>query len=251
MPYPRWMYCVGNHNYEKNLKTSTKNFDEMYCKTCGKTKFVPKTFWGQISIWMPVFIFLVVMLLISKAFAYKTGDIIFIKSQTAQSKALRDATGSEWTHVGIIVGDKVAEETSGLKMTPIKSFIARSKNKEFKVFRHFDYSQDMNKKLQSLLKKYDKPYDIYFEWSESRQYCSEFVYKLFVDLIGQGVGELQTFKEMNLDTPAVKALIKKRYQDTGKELDLDETIVTPISQMLDDNLIEVTNAEFIGDKPKH
>ena len=239
MPYPRWMYCVGNHKYEKNLKTSTKHIDEMYCKTCGKTKYVAKTFLGHLTKWLPFLIFFAVMFLISKAFAYKTGDIIFIKSQTSQSQALRDATGSEWTHVGIIVGDKVAEETSGLKMTPIKSFIARSKGKSYKIFRHWMYKPEMDQKLKSLLSKYNKPYDIYFEWSDDRQYCSEFVYKIYVELIGRGVGHLQTFREMNLNSLAVKALIKKRYQDTGRELNLDEPIITPISQMLDDNLLEL------------
>ena len=34
------------------------------------------------------------------------GDLIFHKSQSPQSKAIFEATGSEWSHVGILVKNK-------------------------------------------------------------------------------------------------------------------------------------------------
>lgn len=188
---------------------------------------------------------LLIILFSLQVHAYQTGDIVFIKSQSAQSQALREGTGSEWTHVGILVDGKIAEETSGLKLTEFTAFIAKSKNKEFKVFRHNKYEHSLDAKLRSLLSKYNKPYDIYFEWSNDKMYCSEFVYKLYVDLIGVGVGQLQTFRDMNLESPAVKELIKARYLKNKKPFNYDETVITPVSQMRDSDLIDVTSEIYV------
>lgn len=169
----------------------------------------------------------------------KDGDLIFHKSQTQQSTALKEATGSEWTHVGIILNNKVVEETGGVKITAIKDFIARGKNHEYKVFRSPKFDSSMISSLNAAIKFYDKPYDIYFEFTDDREYCSEFVYKVFLKSTGIQIGTVQKMREMNLDGPYVKALIKQRLTDTGRTLNLDEDIITPISLMSDKDLIEV------------
>lgn len=171
----------------------------------------------------------------------KDGDILFIQSQTEQAAALREATGSVWTHVGILVKEKtgwyVAEAIGPLKMTPIKDFIGRSKNRSFEVYRfkYFD-AQTMKVALLNELTKYNKPYDIFFEWSEDRIYCSELTYKVFMDVTGHEMGTVQKMKEMRLDGPYVQALIEKRLTDIGKELNLEEPIVSPVSQMMDEDM---------------
>ena len=175
--------------------------------------------------------------------AYTEGDIIFIQSQTAQAKALREATRSVWTHVGIIVKNKsnkwaVAEAIGPLKVTPIADFIGRSKNKTYKIlrFRHFD-QKTMLKSLYASLPKYNKPYDIYFEFNQDKIYCSELTYLVFKEITGFDLGRIQKMKEMQLSGPYVQALIKKRFTETGREFDLEELIITPVSQLLDENLI--------------
>ncbi|AZZ37296.1 hypothetical protein CIK05_11020 [Bdellovibrio sp. qaytius] len=173
--------------------------------------------------------------------SYVEGDIIFIQSQTQQAAALREATESLWTHVGILVKKNsqwhVAEAIGPLKTTPINDFINRSKNKAFKVYRykHFDPAT-MLKPLYAALPKYNKPYDIYFEFSEERIYCSELTYHVFKDITGFEMGRVQKMKEMRLDGPYVQALIQKRLTDTGRELNPEEPIITPVSQMLDENM---------------
>lgn len=172
---------------------------------------------------------------------YSEGDIIFIQSQTQQAAALREATESVWTHVGFLVKQNskwyVAEAVGPLKQTPLADFIARSKNKSYRIYRfkHFDPST-MTAALKKTLPKYNKPYDIYFEWSQERIYCSELTYHVMKDVTGFELGRVQKMKEMRLDGPYVKALIEKRLTDIGKELDLEEDIVTPISQMQDDEV---------------
>jgi len=174
------------------------------------------------------------------------GDIIFHKSQSQQSAALKEATGSSWTHVGIIVRDKVkgswyvAEAIGPVKATPLKDFIARGKNKEYRVYRNPAFNPStMTERLYAAIRRQNKPYDIYFEFTDDRTYCSELVYKAMMEVTGQGLGQVQKMKEMNLTGPYVKALIKKRLTDIGKKLNPEEPIITPISQMRDSNLILV------------
>lgn len=172
---------------------------------------------------------------------YAEGDIIFIQSQTQQAAALRESTESVWTHVGFMIKKNstwyVAEAVGPLKETPLAEFIARSKNKSYRVYRykHFD-AATMTNALKAALPKYNKPYDIYFEWSQDRIYCSELTYHVMKDVTGFELGRLQKMKEMKLDGPYAQALIKKRYTDTGKEFDPDELIVTPVSQVEDEDV---------------
>lgn len=166
----------------------------------------------------------------------QVGDIIFHKSQSSQAKAITEAAGSEWTHVGIVVADKgkwyVAEAIGPVVATPLQDFINRGKNREYRIFRfkHFKPAT-MTAALYKAIKKQNKPYDIYFEWSTERTYCSELVYRAMLEVTGHEVGVVQKYKDLRLDGPYVKALIKKRLTDTGRELDVNEPIITPVSQM--------------------
>lgn len=173
---------------------------------------------------------------------YKEGDIIFIQSQTSQAAALRESTGSVWTHVGLLLLRKgnwvVAEAVGPLKETPLANFIARSKNKSYRVvrYKHFD-AATMTTALKRVLPKYNKGYDIYFEWNQDLIYCSELTYHVMKDVTGFELGRIQKMKEMRLDGPLTQALIKKRLTDTGRELDPEEIIVTPVSQLQDEDVI--------------
>lgn len=180
----------------------------------------------------------------STASKYAEGDIIFIQSQTQQAAALRESTGSVWTHVGIMIKKNsawyVAEAIGPLKETPLAEFIGRSKNKSYRVvrYKHFD-AATMTAALKRALPKYNKPYDIYFEWTQDKIYCSELTYHVMKDVTGFELGRMQKMKEMKLDGPYAQALIKKRYTDTGREFDPDELIVTPVSQLEDEDVILV------------
>lgn len=172
----------------------------------------------------------------------KVGDLIFHKSQSAQSKAIFEASGSEWSHVGLLVSKNnkwyVAEAIGPVVFTPLEDFINRGKNKEYKIYRFKHFSADsMTEKLIEAIKIQNKAYDIYFEFSDEKTYCSELVYKSMLDVTGHEIGLVQQFKDLKLDGPYVKSMIKKRLTDKGRILNPDEYIVTPISQMNDPNLI--------------
>lgn len=177
----------------------------------------------------------------------REGDLIFHKSRSMQSSAIREATGSPWSHVGIIIKKNsdwyVVEARNGVEATLLPQFIERGHNQEFKILR-FKYYRNLAMKdlamkidLHQILEKYkDKPYDIYFEFSDDRIYCSELTYKVMLELTGQEIGRVNKMKDLRLDGPYAKELIKRRLTDLGKELNLEEPIVTPISQMNDSDL---------------
>lgn len=174
--------------------------------------------------------------------AMQVGDIIFHKSQSRQSKAIHEASESEWTHVGILVSKNdewyVAEAIGPVVSTKLADFINRGKDQEYKIYRfkHFD-AKTMETKLIRAIKKQNKKYDIYFEFSDEKTYCSELVYKVMLAVTGHELGKVQQFKDLKLDGPEMKDLIKRRLTDKGRELNPDEEIITPISQMIDANLV--------------
>lgn len=172
----------------------------------------------------------------------QVGDIIFHKSKSQQSKAIHEASESEWTHVGIIVSKNnewyVAEAIGPVVSTKLQDFINRGRNKEYKIYRFKHFNPEMMEaKLIRAIKKQNKKYDIYFEFSDDNTYCSELVYKAMLEVTGQELGKVQQFKDLKLEGPFVKDMIKKRLTDKGRELDPEELIITPISQMLDPNLV--------------
>ena len=173
--------------------------------------------------------------------SYKSGDIIFQKSLSPQSAALREATGSEWTHVGILVKKDskwyVSEEIGPAVMTPLQTFINRGKDKAYRVYRwKFFDAETQSEALLLAMKKYNKPYDIFFEWSDDREYCSEFVHKVMLEVTGKQIGKIQAMKELKTDGPYVHALVEQRYTKIGKTLDPNEPIISPISEMNDPDL---------------
>lgn len=174
------------------------------------------------------------------------GDVIFIQSQTQQAKAIAEATGSLWTHVGIIIKQagswQVAEAVGPLQVNSLKSFIGRSRNGSYKVMRFKPFSPRMLPQLYVNLYKYNQPYDIFFEFSNERIYCSELTYKVFKDTTGQPMGVLQRTGDLKLDGPFVKQLIEERLTSIGKELNREEPIITPVQQSRDPNLTLI--AEF-------
>lgn len=172
----------------------------------------------------------------------QAGDLIFHQSQGAQSKAILEATGSAWSHVGILFEDGsggwiVAEASAPVRIVSLQSFINRGKGKDYRIYRARDLkSTDITALRAAVDTELGKRYDIYFEWSDDAIYCSELVYKAFDKASGIKLGTIQKFSDLKLDGPYVQALIRDRLNETGRHLNLNEPIVTPINQMKDGDL---------------
>lgn len=192
-------------------------------------------------------LFTLLLLLTNLAFANSSlekklleGDVIFIQSQTEQAVAIAEGTASVWTHVGMIVKKNgawhVAEAVGPLQINSLKSFIGRSKNNSYKVMRFKYFTPKMIPMFYVNLYKYNQPYDIFFEFSDERIYCSELVYKVMKNVTGHPIGQLQKVGDLKLDGPYVKRLIEERLTAIGKELNLEEPIITPHAQTIDPNM---------------
>jgi len=172
----------------------------------------------------------------------QTGDIIFQTSKSAQSKAIQLATKSEYSHCGIIVEQNgqlsVLEAVQPVKYTQVEKWILRGENEHFVVKRLKNANQFWTKEtienLNNKAKKYlGKNYDIYFEWSDEKMYCSELIWKLFKEVLNIEVGELQHLSDFDLSNETVKAKIKERY---GNTIPMNEIVISPVSIYNSDKL---------------
>jgi len=177
--------------------------------------------------------------------ALHDGDIIFQTSRSSQSLAIQRATGSPYSHMGIIfIRDGrpyVFEAVATVRYTALESWIARGQGSHYVVKRLKDAEKvfDSNglAKLRGATSEFaGRPYDLTFEWSDDRIYCSELVWKVYDRGLNIRVGELQRLKDFNLADPVVKAKMRQRY---GKRIPLDEPVISPAAMFRSPLLVTV------------
>ncbi len=118
------------------------------------------------------------------AYVPKSGDIVFHTSRSSQSVAVQRATRSKYSHMGIVYveGGKafVFEAVQPVKRTPLAEWTRRGDGGHFVAKRLRDADSVLTpanlERLKSEGRRYQgKAYDLYFEWSDDRIYCSELV----------------------------------------------------------------------------
>jgi permuted papain-like amidase YaeF/Yiix C92 family enzyme len=173
----------------------------------------------------------------------RDGDIVFHTSRSAQSAAIQRATHSPYSHMGVVLYRDgkpfVFEAIASVRYTPLSNWTARGDGGRF-VVRRLKRSLKTAEleKLRAAADSYaGKPYDLYFEWSNSRIYCSELVWKMYRDALGIEIGSLQKLREFDLGDPAVKAKMRERY---GENIPLNERVISPAS-MFDSPLLETVS----------
>jgi len=178
---------------------------------------------------------------------FQNGDIIFQTSKSRQSKAIQIATGSKYSHMGIIYkqGDDffVYEAVQPVKLTPLNEWINRGENGHYVVKRIKNSDKLLTPetlaKMKQIGEKYaGKDYDLYFEWTDSRIYCSELVWKIYNEAIGLEIGELEKLGDFDLTDKAVKQKLIERY---GDNIPKDELVISPASMFDSDQLITIYN----------
>ena len=163
----------------------------------------------------------------------RDGDIIFHASRSAQSAAIQRATHSRYSHVGIVFHRDgkpfVFEAIATVRYTPLANWIARGEGAHYIVRRlKAGVTPAKANELRSAAEKYaNKPYDLYFEWSNERIYCSELVWKAYHEALGVELGVRQKLREFDLSDPVVKAKMRERY---GTRVPLDEPVISPAAQ---------------------
>ena len=165
----------------------------------------------------------------------KEGDIIFQTSLSRQSKAIQIATHSEFSHCGLTYKNGndyfVYEAVEPVRLTPLNRWIARGQDGRFVTKRLKEADKVLTdstlRKFKNIEERFkNKHYDIYFEWSDDKIYCSELIWKVYKEATGLEVGKLQKLKDFDLTSEAVKSKMKERY---GDKIPLDEIVISPSS----------------------
>jgi hypothetical protein len=177
--------------------------------------------------------------------SFQNGDIIFQTSKSSQSKAIQLATNSKYSHMGLIYETDghffVYEAVQPVKLTKLDEWIKRGENSHYVVKRLKDSEKLLTsenlKKMKDLGEKFKgKNYDIYFEWSDDKIYCSELVWKIYKETLDIEIGDLQELREFDLTNDIVKNKMKERY---GDKIPLDEKVISPATMFDSDKLLTV------------
>lgn len=178
-----------------------------------------------------------ILWLATAALAWETadlrdGDLVFQRSTSAQSVAVAEATGSEYTHVGVVLRRDgkvlVLEAVEPVKLTPIDDWVASGSGPAV-VRRLKDADRvltaDVIAKMNTLADGWlGVHYDLRFAWTDDRLYCSELAWKLYDRAAGLRLSEPRPLRSYQLDGKAAQSLARKRYPEG---LPLDELVVSP------------------------
>ena len=197
-------------------------------------------------------IFIILLLFISssgyscsKEYKAQNGDIIFQTSQSSQSVAIQRATKSKYSHMGIVYIKNgqpfVFEAIEPVKLTPFVDWVARGVGGHFVVKRLSKARERLTPEALERMLEVGKTfegrhYDLYFEWSDDRIYCSELVWKIYKRALDLEVGELETMGEFDLSDPLVQEKVRERF---GESLPKTETVISPAAIFASDLLVTV------------
>ena len=163
----------------------------------------------------------------------KAGDILFQDLASSQSQAIKLATGSEYTHCGIVfkqAGHWVVYEAVGpVKETPLDEWINQGIDGKYVAKRLTPLGKYLTPavitRMQGIANKYlGKPYDPFFEWSNERMYCSELVWKVYYEGFGIELAPLRRLGSYDLGSKIVKEKLEDRF---GMTVPRNEPVVAP------------------------
>ena len=175
----------------------------------------------------------------------RDGDLIFHTSLSRQSKAIQLATKSKYSHCGIIYKMDgqycVFEAVQPVKTTPLDKWIARGKNGHYVIKRLKNADKVLTiealEKMKREGKKFKgKDYDLTFEWSDDKIYCSELIWKIYQKATGIEIGKLEKLSDFDLTSEVVREKMKERY---GDKIPMDEIVISPAKIFNSELLITV------------
>ena len=158
----------------------------------------------------------------------RSGDVVLQTSTSPQSRAIQLATGSPYSHVGIVEvaprGTYVIEAIGRVSRTPWMAWRARGDGGRVTILRPRGVDDRQISRVLSQARAFlGRRYDARFGWSDERIYCSELVYKAYLRGAGLRAGRLQKVRELELG--AIQKQVMERYGRIPWELEL----VTPAS----------------------
>ncbi len=160
----------------------------------------------------------------------KEGDMIFQCSQSQQSPYIQQATGSTYTHCGIIIeepyGLYVLEASNVVKLTPYDEWIKKGSSDDIKIVRAFE--EPINIEYQQYL---GKKYDLAFKFDNDKYYCSELLYDIYLEQFDYQLAVPKKVNEYNII--GLDAILAKRG------IDKDQLVVAPSDILKSDKVFEL------------
>jgi permuted papain-like amidase YaeF/Yiix C92 family enzyme len=176
----------------------------------------------------------------------KTGDIVFQTSRSSQSQAIQKATHSPFSHMGVVFirGGRpyVFEAIATVRYTPLAQWLDRGEGGHYVIKRLRDSEALLTEqgisKLGTVAASFEsRPYDLSFQWSDDRLYCSELVWKMYHSAVGVDLGRLQKLGEFDLSDPVVATKLHERY---GDHVPLSEPVISPAAMFDSEELVTVS-----------
>ena len=185
---------------------------------------------------------------LSKAsYDLEEGDIVFQATGGLQCEAIRAATGSPYSHCGVVFSSNgrlyVLEAISPVTTTPLETFQRRSLRGTFHARRLKNATTAITEKSIAKGTRWakanlGKPYDGRFLWGDEQLYCSELVWKFFHAAADIELVKPRPFGSYNLEPRIVQALIIERFGSLEK-FPAKEQVVTPHDLAISPLLVEV------------
>jgi len=180
----------------------------------------------------------------SRSVPLRDGDLVFHESTSSQSAAIREVTGSRFTHMGLVFRRngrwQVIEAVGPVRYTAFESWSARGRGGEVAVRRLREAFRLLDARAVTRLRTEAErflglPYDRLFEQSDRAIYCSELVFDAYERALGIRIGEPQPWSELDLHGPEARRLIRRRLRGHA----LEGEVITPARMMASPSLIAV------------
>jgi hypothetical protein len=176
-------------------------------------------------------------------FALRDGDIVFSGSAFGQGAAIIAATGSPFTHCGVVFQQDgrwmVIEAVQPVGVATLEDFMARGRKEVFTARRLKTTiaPEAFQKAREWAAAQIGRDYDLRFGWDDKKLYCSELVWKIYQQA-GIELCPPRRFRDYDLQRPEVRKMIEKRYGSMDR-LPMDEKVVAPSDLAASKLLIEV------------
>jgi len=169
----------------------------------------------------------------------RSGDIVFQTSRSSQSVAIQRATGSPFSHVGLVEvgpdGAFVLEAVQPVSRTPWRSWRTRGVAGKVTVMRLPNLTAKQAGDVVSVARSFlGRPYDPAFGWDDETVYCSELVVKAFERGAGVKLGRPQRLDSLQLD--GLGAALRGRF---GSRVPGERMLITPASIAADPTLTKI------------
>jgi hypothetical protein len=179
-----------------------------------------------------IFLFAISMLLFSCKSEYKpqTGDLLFMDLDCgsfcqAIKKVTHGVDGTYPSHVGVVLIQSnrtyvLEANTKGVVMTPIEHYLKRSvddqQNPKILVGRlKPGYRTGITAAMNRMLALLGKPYDFAFDIDNDCYYCSELLYKGFLDNSKKPIFNLEPMTFNDPDTKTIFPVWAEYFQKLG------------------------------------